>query len=174
MHAFGTANFGDARAKAVNADTIYDVASFTKAVVTTTLIAMLREENEIDLDAPLARYLPEWAAGGETRWRAFNITVRHLLTHSSGLPAHEDFFKAAKNARHAIVARVMASPLAYEPGTQSIYSDLGFIALGEIIERLTGRPLDQLARERIFTPLGMADTSFNPPKSLRAHRAHGK
>ena len=121
----------------------------------------------IRLDAPVARYLPEWRRV-QPDWRA-RVTVRHLLTHTSGLPAHQDYFETLKNRRD-IVAAAFTEPLAYEPGTQSVYSDLGFILLGEIIERLTGKPLDQLAHERIFVPLGWL-THFYPPKSLRARIA---
>ena len=154
---------------AVTRETIYDAASLTKPVVTATLSAMLEEEGQLDLDAPVARYLPRWTLWQNADWRA-RVTVRHLLTHTSGLPAHKDYFRTIKT-RRGIVAHALAEPLAYEPGTQSVYSDLGFILLGEILEQLTGKPLDQLARERIFAPLGMDDTTFNPPKSLRARIA---
>jgi len=86
------------------------------------------------------------------------------------LPPHEDYFVKLKS-RSEILARALAEPLAHEPGAKSVYSDIGFILLGAIIERLTGRPLDQLARERIFAPLGMTNTMFRPPKSLRARIA---
>ncbi len=96
---------------------------------------------------------------------ARHVTVRHLLTHSSGLPAHKDYFLTIHSEREAI-ANICNEPLEYEPGTKTVYSDLGFILLGEILERVTGRTVDQLARERIFAPLGMANTLFNPPKAL--------
>jgi CubicO group peptidase (beta-lactamase class C family) len=90
-----------------------------------------------------------------------------LLLHDSGLPAHRDFYKEAR--RHdAILARVLAEPLVHEPGKQIEYSDLGFILLGEIVERLTGESLAVFAQKEIFTPLGMKDSLFNPPPSLRA------
>jgi CubicO group peptidase (beta-lactamase class C family) len=108
--------------------------------------------------------LPRWALWQNVEWRA-RVTVRHLLTHTSGLPAHREYFRTVK-ARQGIVAWALAEPLDYEPGTQSVYSDLGFIALGEILEQVTGKRLDELARERIFAPLGMKDTMFCPPKSL--------
>jgi beta-N-acetylhexosaminidase len=155
----------DERSPDVSGGTIYDAASLTKPVVTTTLAAMLEESGQLDLDAPLARYLPEWAAGANADWRA-RVTPRHLLTHTSGLPAHREYFRQVKSARE-MIARVLAEPLAYEPGSQSIYSDIGFIALGEILQRLTGRALDELARVRIFAPVGMTDTLFQPPKGLR-------
>src|SRR6266849_6568503 len=168
VHAFGRLTY-DAGAPSVRPETIYDAASLTKPVVTTTLVAMLVATGQLQLDAPVGICLPEWAAGPNPEWRR-RVTLRHLLTHTSGLPAHVDFFKTAKNKRETL-ARVIAESLTYEPGTRSEYSDLGFMLLGEIVERLTGHPLDRLARERIFTPLGMKDSLFNPPKTLRARIA---
>ncbi len=168
VHAFGRLTY-DAGAPAVRSETIYDAASLTKPVVTTTLVAMLVATGQLQLDAPVGIYLPEWAAGPNPEWRR-RVTLRHLLTHTSGLPAHVDFFKTAKNKRETL-ARVFAESLTYEPGTRSEYSDLGFMLLGEIVERLTGHPLDRLARERIFAPLGMKDSLFNPLKTLRARIA---
>lgn len=168
VHAFGKLSY-EAGARRVTPTTIYDAASLTKPVVTATLTAMLEEAGQISLDAPVARYLPEWSGGPQPEWRT-NVTVRHLLTHSSGLPAHKDYFKTLKTRRE-IAACAVAEPLESAPGTQSVYSDLGFILLGEILTRLTGRPLGELARERIFTPLGMDDTQFHLPKSERARTA---
>jgi len=165
---FGTQGY-ESRAAKVDADTIYDAASLTKAVVTATLAAMLEESGQLDLDAPIARYLPEWAAGPNADWRA-EVTASHLLTHTSGLPAYQEYFRKIKGEGE-IVKRALWEPLVYRPGTQSIYSDIGFIALGEIIRRLTGKPLDQLARERIFAPLGMINTMFRPSKALRGRIA---
>jgi beta-N-acetylhexosaminidase len=163
VHAFGRQTY-DASSPAVAPDTIYDAASLTKAVVTTTLVAMQVESGRIALDVPVERYIPEWKAGPNPEWRK-RITIRNLLTHSSGLPAHKDYFLTIHSQREAI-ASICKESLEYEPGTKTVYSDLGFILLGEILERTTGRTIDQLARERIFTPLGMADTLFKPPKVL--------
>ena len=164
VRAFGRQTYAANSAK-VNETTIYDAASLTKPVVTTTLCAMLSETGQLDVGSPISRYLPDWPCGPD-RDRRERVTVAHLLTHSSGLPAHEDYFVKLKG-RSQILARALAEPLAYEPGAGSIYSDIGFILLGAIIERLAGRPLDELARERIFAPLAMEDTMFRPPKSLR-------
>jgi CubicO group peptidase (beta-lactamase class C family) len=161
---FGKLSY-DADAAAVNSDTIYDIASLTKVVGTTTLIMQFVESGKLGLDAPLSRYLPEWLAAGKDRvWRE-KVTLRQLLTHSSGLPAYKEFFLEAEN-RAEIVKRVLATPLEYEPGTKSVYSDLGVILLGEVLTRISGRSLGELFRERIFLPLGMNATMFNPPKSL--------
>jgi len=164
-HVFGRQSYA-ARAASVNEKTIYDTASLTKPVVTTTLCAMLSESGQLDIGAPVSRYITSWACGPD-RARRERVTVAHLLTHSSGLPAHQDYFLKLKG-RSEIVARAAAEPLVYEPGAESIYSDMGFILVAAIIERLTGRPLDELARERIFLPLTMTDTMFRPPKLLGA------
>ena len=168
VHAFGKQSY-DAGDAAVTPETLYDTASLTKAVVTATLAAMLAETGRLDLSAPVGRYLPEWGAGPNPEWRA-RVTVRHLLTHTSGLPSHREYFKAL-GTRRDVVARALAEPLEAEPGAKSVYSDIGFILLGEILERLTGRPLDPMAHERIFAPLGMAGTMFHPAAELRARIA---
>jgi beta-N-acetylhexosaminidase len=171
VHPFGRLS-SDPKSPAVRADTIYDVASLTKPIVTTTAIMSLVQRGDLELDAPVVRFLPEWAKAAKSdpnpTWRA-KVTVRMLLLHDSGLPAHRDFFKDAKG-REAVLAQVMAEPLVHEPGTQVDYSDIGFILLGEIIERLTGESLDETARD-IFAPLRMTDSLFNPPKSLRSRIA---
>jgi beta-N-acetylhexosaminidase len=173
IHPFGKMTY-DAKAARVTANTIYDVASLTKPVVTTAAVMMLVDSEQIDLDAPVSRYLPEFASAAaksdaNSHWRE-RVTIRTLLLHTAGLAAHRDFFKQAKSKR-AVIERAIAEGLVREPGTQIEYSDLGFILLGEIVERLTGEMLDAFARERIFAPLGMADSRFNPPKKFRARIA---
>ena len=172
VHPFGKIS-GDAKAAAVQTNTIYDVASLTKPIVTTTSVMILVQQKRLDLDAPLSRFLPEWSAATKSdpdpHWRA-QVTPRMLLLHDSGLPAHRDFYKDAKG-HDAVLARVLAEPLVHEPGKQVEYSDLGFILLGEIVERLTGESLEEFAKKEIFSPLGMASSMFNPPPSLRARIA---
>jgi beta-N-acetylhexosaminidase len=158
----------DAKSPAVKANTLYDMASLTKVIVTTTSVMMLVQQKRLDLDTPVIRYLPEWAAAAKSdsdpAWRA-GVTIRNLLLHDSGLPAHRDFYKQAKG-HDAVLARVLAEPLVHQPGTQVEYSDLGFIMLGEIVQRLTGVTLDQYAKQHIFGPLGMNSSLFNPPRKL--------
>ena len=168
VHEFGRQTY-DAKSPAVNVDTIYDTASLTKPVVTATLVAMQEEAGRITLDLPVARYVPEWNSGPNPEWRKA-VTIRHLLTHSSGLAAHRDYFLTLRSQRE-IVAAICKEPLEYAPGSKTVYSDLGFILLGEILQRTTGKSVDQLARERIFAPLTMANTFFNPAKTLAARIA---
>jgi beta-N-acetylhexosaminidase len=169
IHAFGNLSY-DANAPAVDVRTMYDIASLTKVVATTTLVAKLAEGDfpvPLDLDAKVERYLPEWVAGPpgqDLEWR-HKVTVRHLLTHTSGLPPFKEYWRTSKSKQETLT-RIFAEPLDYEPGTKEVYSDLGIILMAEIIERLTGRSLDDLARTYIFSPLGMKDTTFRPAKNL--------
>ena len=158
----------DAKAPAVTANTVYDMASLTKVIATTTSVMILVQQKRLDLDTPVARYLPEWSAAAKSdpdpSWRA-HVTIRNLLLHNSGLPAHRDFYKQAKG-HDAVLALVLAEPLVHEPGTKVEYSDLGFIVLSEIVQRLTGVPLDEYTKQHIFAPLGMNASQFNPPRKL--------
>jgi CubicO group peptidase (beta-lactamase class C family) len=163
VHAFGKLTY-DATSAQVVPDTIYDAASLTKPVVMATLVAMQVEENHIALDLPVARYIPEWNSGPNAEWRK-TVTIRQLLTHTSGLPAHKDYFLTL-NSKRDVIAAICNEPLEYAPGTKTVYSDLGFILLGEILERATGKTVDQLAQTEIFAPLDMVDTTFKPAKSL--------
>jgi CubicO group peptidase (beta-lactamase class C family) len=144
------------------------MASLTKVIVTTTSVMMLMQQKRLDLDTPVSRYLPEWTAAAKSdpdpTWRA-RVTIRNLLLHDSGLPAHRDFYKDAKG-HDAVLARVLAEPLVHQPGTQVEYSDLGFIMLGEIVQRLTGVTLDEYAKQHILAPLGMDASLFNPPRKF--------
>jgi beta-N-acetylhexosaminidase len=172
VHAFGKMSVS-AKAAPAAPNTIYDIASLTKVVATTPSLMILVQEKRLDLDMPVARLLPEWAAAAKSdpdpAWRS-RVTVRMLMLHDAGLPGHRDFYKDAKGY-DAVLARVMAEPLVHEPGKQVEYSDLGFILLGEIVQRVSGESLDTFATGHIFKPLAMAETLFNPPKSLRARIA---
>ena len=165
-HAFGHLSYGK-DSPATKLDTMYDIASLTKVVVTTTLVEKLAEgdfPSPLELDAPIERYLPQWASGPQPEWR-HKVTIRNLMTHSSGLPAFQEYWRTSKGKSDTL-RMIFAEPLEYEPGTKVVYSDLGIILMAEIIYRLTGKPLDQLANEYIFQPLGMKDSMYNPPKKL--------
>jgi len=165
-HAFGHLSY-DKDSPATKLDTMYDLASLTKVVVTTTLVEKLVEGDfayPLDLDAPIERYLPEWTTGPQPEWR-HKVTVRHLMTHTSGLPAFKEYWRTSTGKADTL-RMIFAEPLEYEPGTKMVYSDLGIILMAEIIYRLTGKPLDELANEFIFQPLDMRNSMYNPPKNL--------
>jgi beta-N-acetylhexosaminidase len=165
-HAFGKLSY-DSDSAATKIDTMYDLASLTKVVVTTTLVEKLVEgdfPSPLFLDAPIERYLPEWSSGPQPEWR-HRVTVRNLMTHTSGLPPFKEYWRTSKGKADTL-GKIFAEPLEFEPGAKVVYSDLGIILMAEIIQRLTGEPLDQLAREYIFDPLGMSNSMYNPPKKL--------
>jgi CubicO group peptidase (beta-lactamase class C family) len=166
LHAFGKLSY-EAKSPQVQLRTMYDVASLTKVIVTTTLVEKLVEgdfHSPLLLDAPIERYLPEWASGPQPEWRR-RVTVRHLMTHTSGLPPFKEYWRTSKGKADTL-RMIFAEPLESEPGTKMVYSDLGIILMAEIIQRLTGRTLDDLAKEYIFTPLAMRDSMYKPPKKL--------
>jgi beta-N-acetylhexosaminidase len=166
LHAFGKQTY-EAKSPNIAIDTMYDIASLTKVVATTTIVAKLAEGDfpvRLDLDSDVERYLPEWANGPQPEWR-HRVTVRHLLTHTSGLPPFKEYWRTSKSKQDTL-DKIFVEPLDYEPGTKEVYSDLGIILMAEIIERLTGQKLDTLAREYIFLPLAMSNTMFKPPKKL--------
>ncbi len=159
LKAFGRLSY-DPDAAPVTTDTLYDLASLTKVVVTTTMAMILTDEDRLDIDKPVSAFLPRFRGGAKDR-----VTVRHLLTHSAGLPAVAPLYRELKG-KAAYVDRIQQMDLAYEPDTQSVYSDLGEILLGEVLERVAGEPIDAFARRRILDPLGMKDTLFRPGPEL--------
>ena len=166
VHAFGNLKY-DAKSPTVNPDTMYDIASLTKVVVTTTLVEKLVEgdfPSPLNLDAPIERYLPEWTKGPQSEWR-HKVTVRNLMTHTSGLPPFKEYWRTSTSKQETL-GRIFAELLEYELGTKVVYSDLGIILMAEIIQRLTGKPLDVLANENIFGPLGMKHSMYSPPKAI--------
>ena len=145
----------------VTADrSIYDLASLTKVVGTTTAAMVLFDEGRLDLDAPVSTYLPAFSGG----WKD-SVTVRHLLTHRSGLPAGRDLWRIARTPDEARAA-VLATNLECKPGQCYIYSDLGADVLGFVIEAVAGESLDVFLHDKVFEPLGMNDTFFRPADSL--------
>lgn len=146
-----------ADAPAVTDSTIYDLASLTKAVATTTVAMHLVERRRLDLDAPISTYLKEWPSTGAKG----RITARHLLTHTSGLPAAARLWRSNRG-EEAVLNAIAELPLDDEPGHAQVYSDLGMIVLGTTLERIAGRPLDELTREWVAVPLGLKETTFRP------------
>ncbi|HEY8881709.1 MAG TPA: serine hydrolase domain-containing protein [Roseateles sp.] len=146
--------------------TVFDAASLTKPVVTATLVQLLRERGQLDVEAPLQRYLPD--CGGADK---AGITLRLLLTHSSGLPAGLPRNGAGDWAGRDDALRIACGlPLAAAPGAQFRYSDVNFILLGLIVERVGGTTLDRLAERLIFQPLGMQDSGYLPLRRMDAAR----
>ena len=142
--------------KPMQRDTIFDLASLTKPIVTATLIMRLVEEGALDLNGPIQNYLPECIHP--------QVTISHLLTHTSGLPAWCATYLESKT-KNAVVNYLGQMPLEYPTGTQVVYSCLGYILLGKLLERLTEEPLDALAQRWIFQPLEMNWTRYNPPSA---------
>ncbi|HEX9221568.1 MAG TPA: serine hydrolase [Gemmatimonadaceae bacterium] len=145
--------------------TIYDVASLTKVVGTTTAIMILFDEKKIGLDDPVVNYIPTFGGGDKDK-----VTIRQLLTHTSGLPAGRDIWRIAQTPLEAR-ALVLSTSLEGRPGAQYIYSDLGADVLGLIVEVVAGEPLDKFLSRRVFEPLGMNETMFRPADSLRSRIA---
>ncbi len=142
-------------------DTLFDLASLTKVVATTTSVMILVEEGRLRLSDRVASYWPDFARYGKE-----GITIRHLLTHTSGLRPDLDLAEPWTGADTALALAADEVPVA-APGERFVYSDINFIVLGEVVHRVSAQPLDQFARRRIFDPLGMRDTVFNPPEGLR-------
>lgn len=150
-------------------DTVYDLASLTKVVATLPALLMLLQEGVADLQAPVAEVFTEW--GGERE--KGTVTLAHLLTHTSGLPAWRDLHSHNWSPEE-VVREVLATPLEAAPSARMAYSDLGYILLGEWVRRVTGRALDEWTARRLFRPLGMADTRYRPPEGWRERTAAGE
>jgi len=160
LRSFGRLSY-DRGAAPVAPDTIYDLASVTKVVATTTVAMALVDEGRLELDRRVSSYFAAFRGADKDR-----VTVRHLLTHSGGLQWWAPLYKEVEG-KTAYLERIVALDLAYEPGAKSVYSDLGIILLGDIVEGTGGAPLDELARRMVTGPLGMKDTLFKPPIGLR-------
>jgi uncharacterized protein YbbC (DUF1343 family)/CubicO group peptidase (beta-lactamase class C family) len=149
------------RREAMTVDTIFDIASLTKVVATNTAVMQLVQKGEVRLNDPVAKYIPEFAANGKQ-----DITVRNLLTHFSGLRPDIDLTPAWEG-RDAALRLSFAETPAYPPGSRFVYSDTNFIALGALVERVSGTTLDAYCAKKIFTPLRMTHTRFLPPAAWR-------
>lgn len=148
-----------------NEHTLWDLASLTKVVGMTTAIMQLYEQGKIALDAPLQRYIPEWQGPHKDL-----VTVRHLITHTSGLPADKPYDRITHDP-DSIAKLLFSTPLDTLPGVRMLYSDIGAYMLGRLVERVSGESLDQYVLNHVFKPLGMDETMYRPPASLRARIA---
>jgi CubicO group peptidase (beta-lactamase class C family) len=158
--AFGHLTYDDTSAN-VTLNTIYDIASLTKVIATTTAAMICYDKKLFSLDDPVAKYIPEFARNGKE-----NVTIINLLLHNSGLPAFKRFYENYSSADE-VIYDIYKTSLSYEPGSKTVYSDLGFITLAKIVEQLTGKRFDVFCKEEIFIPLQMNNTFFNPPYSLQ-------
>ena len=157
---FGRLDYDDDSA-ATQVGTIFDLASLTKVIATTSLVMRLVDQGRLDLKDPIGRWLPEWRGKDRT-----NVTLRALLTHSSGLTAWLPFFRDY-SGRQEFQHAVCSLPLEYEPDTQAIYSDLGFMLLGFILEDAAATPFPRLAAD-LLAQVTTFPLMFNPPTSMRA------
>jgi CubicO group peptidase (beta-lactamase class C family) len=152
----GRADTTQETTRPMTAVTLFDLASLTKVVATTTTVLALAGGRQLGLDDPAARYLP-----GFTALRDGPVTIRHLLTHTSGLPDTRKFYQWC-STREELLRDLLATPLQAPPGTRVTYSDLGFLALGEIVAAIAGEPLDVAVRELVTAPLGLTSTGYAP------------
>src|SRR5215471_17703156 len=151
--------------EAMTTDTIFDLASLTKVVATTTSVMILVEQGKIRLSDPVVQFIPEMKGEGRDA-----ITIEDLLTHMSGFAPDFDLRDRWTGYDEAM-KRLDREPLRTPPGTRFVYSDINYIALGEVVHRVSGIMLDEFARKNIFTPLGMRDTGFRPDTKVRARIA---
>ncbi|MFZ3370903.1 MAG: serine hydrolase domain-containing protein [Candidatus Sulfotelmatobacter sp.] len=165
LKAFGRFTY-EPNSPAVTPTTLFDLASVTKIVATTSMAMLLYERGLLDLDAPVDAIVPEFLQAVSDA-RRHNVTLRMLLAHSSGLPAYEKLFLKA-HTRDELLQAAFATPLASNPGSRADYSDIGFILLGVALERIADESLDRFCQRELFAPLGMINTTFNPPKEIRA------
>ncbi|HYO62629.1 MAG TPA: exo-beta-N-acetylmuramidase NamZ domain-containing protein [Pyrinomonadaceae bacterium] len=153
------------RREPMTLDTVFDAASLTKVVATATSVMILVERGQLRLNDHVARHIPELSGDGRER-----ITVEHLLTHRAGYAPDFDLREQWAGGDEAL-KRLYAERLKWQPGTKFVYSDIGLIALGEVVRRVSGLPLDEFARREIFEPLRMRDTGFRPRAELLARVA---
>ena len=162
LQGFGRFTY-DPDSLSVATDTVLDLASVSKVIATTTVAAILHERGKLGMDDCVADLAPQF---GTHDIRRYDVTIRHLLTHTSGLPAYVRLFEHA-NSRNELLAAAYATPLEADPGVRTEYSDIGFILLGDILEKITDEPLDQFCQREIFNPLGLKHTRFCPPPEWR-------
>ena len=157
----------------VTPTTLFDIASLTKAVATTTMAAILYERGLLEVDAPVTGVVPEFLADscGALDPRRRDVTFRMLLAHSSGLPAYEKLFLKA-HARDELLTAAFTTSLSADPGARAEYSDIGFITLGVALERIAEESLDAFCQREVFGPLAMTHTTFNPPVQADENPPH--
>jgi CubicO group peptidase (beta-lactamase class C family) len=162
----------DPASPAVEPTTVYDLASVTKVVATTAAAMLLHDRGRLDLDQPLGDILPgfvigpRFVIGADSPRERCRVSFRHLLAHSSGLPAYARLFEEHRSPA-ALLGACLRMPLEAAPGSRAEYSDIGFILLGKALEVVCGEPLDRFCAREIFAPLGLSATRYRPPLSWR-------
>jgi CubicO group peptidase (beta-lactamase class C family) len=148
--------------EAIDRNTVFDLASVTKPVATATSIMILKDRNVIDLDDYVGKYLPDFACNGKEQ-----VRIKHLLTHTSGLPAYTNAAKLKEQFGNPcpddVIEKICGFEAGSKPGEKFRYSCLGYITLAKIVEKITGKNIDEFSRENIFWPLGMKNSTYNPP-----------
>ncbi len=157
---YGSFTYGS-DSKSVDDNSIFDLASLTKVVVTTPAVMILYNQGKINLEDKVIKYIPEFNNNGKE-----NITILNLLLHNSGLKDWIPFYKTCKN-KEEVLKTIFDINLIYQTGSKFVYSDLNFILLGLIVERVSGKSLDEFCKENIFSPYEMKLTMFNPSENLR-------
>ncbi len=158
--AFGHYTY-DEDSREVTLNTIYDLASLTKVIATTTATMICIDKNLFSIEDKVSKYIPEFASNGKE-----DVQIKNLLLHNSGLPAWKKFYALYDNPED-VLKDIYNCKIEYEPGTKTVYSDLGMITMGKIIEKVSGKTLKDFCIDEIFIPLEMNDTYFNPPDSLK-------
>ena len=151
----------DESSKPMSINTIFDLASVSKVVATTTAAMICIDRGLFQLDDKVVKYIPEFGQNGKDK-----ITIRNLLLHNSGLIAWKKFYESMTTPEE-VLADIYASKLEYETGTKMVYSDWGLITMQQIIQKVTGKSLDVFTKEEIFEPLGMHHTMYNPPAEIK-------
>jgi len=164
-HGYGSLDWNDASPAVDPARTMFDLASLTKVIATTTAIMVLYDQHRVGLDDPVSKYLRAYRRGAKRQ-----VTIRMLLEHRAGLPPGRNVYRRGRSAADAR-RLILATPLEYPPGDREVYSDVGADVLGFVVEAVSGERLDAFVRQRVFRPLGMRSTMFRPPRALRAHIA---
>jgi serine-type D-Ala-D-Ala carboxypeptidase len=170
LTAFGRFTY-TAESPTATISTMFDLASVSKVVATTSMAMILYERGLLDLELPVADILPRFLRPLENADpRRREITLHHLLAHSSGLPGYEKLYLYT-NDRESLLKAALSAPLKYDPGSHAEYSDVGFMILGAALERLADESIDQFCAREVFAPLGMLHTAFNPPQSCKPNIA---
>ncbi len=149
----------------VSLSTIYDMASLSKVIATTTATMICYDRGLFSLDDKVTKYIPQFAVNGKE-----NVTIKNLLLHNSGLPAWKNFYSSGFTYDD-VINEIYSSSLEFETGSETLYSDLGIITLGKIIEKVTGKSLDVFCNDEIFVPLGMNSTFYIPSDSIKKYCA---